>query len=219
MAVRVQPCISLHQAGWTPIRLRNGVPHGLGWGDVNKDGRNDVIIRTGWWESPANVTDANWKFHAADFGEECANMYVYDVDEDGDEDIINSSAHKYGIWWHEQTKDANGNIVWVTHEISKLFSQSHCLAFEDMNGDGHPDLITGKRYLAHQDGGDPGSYEPAVLYWFEFIPGKNPQWIPHEIDNNSGIGNRFVVKDINADGLKDIIISNKKGVFFFEQVK
>ncbi len=200
------------------LRATNQYTHGLGWGDVNNDGRNDVLIKTGWWQCPADATTAGWAFHPADFGEDCANMFVYDVDEDGDQDIISSSAHQYGIWWHEQTT-ANGNTVWVTHEISKLFSQSHCLAMEDINGDGHPDLVTGKRYLAHQDGHDPGSYEPAVLYWFEFIPGKNPRWVPHEIDNNSGIGNSFVVKDINGDQLPDIIVSNKKGVFFFEQIK
>ncbi len=70
--------------------------------------------------------------------DDCANMYVYDVDEDGDEDIISSSAHKYGIWWHEQTKNANGNTEWITHEISKAFSQSHALIMKDINGDGFP---------------------------------------------------------------------------------
>ncbi len=154
------------------LRGTDRYTHGLGWGDVNKDGRNDVIIKTGWWESPVDVKDSNWKFHPADLGEDCANIFVYDVDEDGDLDIISSSAHDYGIWWHEQKKDSNVNIYWVTHEISKLFSESHCLAFEDINGNGHPDLITGKRYFAH-NGKDPGAYEPAVLYWFEYIPGKN----------------------------------------------
>jgi hypothetical protein len=192
--------------------------HGLGWGDVNKDGRNDVIIKSGWWESPVDVKETGWKFHSADFGEDCANMFVMDVDGDGDQDIISSSAHDYGIWWHEQKQDSAGNIIWITHEISRLFSESHSLALEDINGDGHPDLITGKRYFAH-NGGDPGGLEPAVLYWFEYKPGKVPHWIPHEIDDNSGVGTNIVVRDINNDGLTDIIISNKKGVFFFEQLK
>jgi hypothetical protein len=196
----------------------NRYTHGLGWGDINKDDKNDVLIKSGWWQSPDDVKQQHWKFHPANFGEDCANMYVLDVDEDGDEDVISSSSHNYGVWWHEQTKDSNGNVAWLTHTISKTFSQSHGLMMKDINGDGYPDLITGKRYRAHNDG-DPGAFEPAVLYWFEFKPGKQPQWIPHLIDDNSGIGLSFVVDDINNDGLPDIIISNKKGVFFFEQMK
>jgi hypothetical protein len=191
--------------------------HGLGWGDVNKDGRNDVIIKSGWWQSPQTVTDSNWVFHEANFGADCSNMFVLDVDKDGDQDIISSSAHDYGIWWYEQQKDNNGNSTWVTHTISQLFSESHSLVLEDVNGDGYPDLVTGKRYYAH-NGGDPGGHEAAVLYWFEFVPGKKPSWITHLIDSNSGVGLSFVVQDINKDNKKDIIISNKKGVFFFEQL-
>jgi hypothetical protein len=191
--------------------------HGLGWGDINKDGYKDVIIKSGWWQSPQTVTDSNWVFHEANFGADCSNMFVLDVDKDGDQDIISSSAHDYGIWWYEQQKDNNGNSTWVTHTISQLFSESHSLVLEDVNGDGYPDLVTGKRYYAH-NGGDPGGHEAAVLYWFEFVPGKKPSWITHLIDSNSGVGLSFVVQDINKDNKKDIIISNKKGVFFFEQL-
>jgi hypothetical protein len=195
-----------------PARGTHRYTHGLGWGDMNKDGRNDVIIKSGWWESPADVKQANWTFHPADLGKDCANMFVLDADRDGDMDVISSSAHDYGIWWHEQQSPGS----WATHEINRSFSQSHAMAMADINRDGHPDLITGKRYFAH-NGHDPGEYEPAVLYWFEYIPGKTPRWIPHEIDNNSGIGNSFVVTDVNKDGKLDIVVSNKKGVYFFEQ--
>lgn len=192
-------------------RATNQYTHGLGFGDINNDGRKDVIIRTGWWEAPRDPKEANWIFHEAVLGDDCANMYVVDADKDGDADVVSSSAHKYGLWWHEQTKDG-----WVTHEISKLFSQSHAMMMHDINGDGFPDLISGKRYLAHLKG-DPGTDDPSVLYWFEFVPGAKPQWMPHMIDDNSGIGNNFVVGDINNDKLPDVIVSNKKGVFFFEQ--
>lgn len=192
--------------------------HGLGFADMNADGRPDVTITKGWWEAPSDRTQANWVFHPADFGQDCAQMFVLDLDGDGDLDVISSSAHDYGIWWHEQVIDAAGNISWKEHEIDKSVSETHALALADINGDGQPDLVTGKRYFAHFDK-DPGALEPSVLAWFEFKPGKNPQWVKHEIDNNSGVGLQVLVQDINADGLPDIIIGNKKGVFFFEHTK
>ncbi|HEU4552316.1 MAG TPA: FG-GAP-like repeat-containing protein [Chitinophaga sp.] len=201
-----------HIISSNPGRGTQRYTHGLGWGDLNKDGRNDVIIKSGWWESPADVKQPGWTFHPANLGKDCANMFVLDADGDGDMDVLSSSAHDYGIWWHEQ--QAAG--AWATHEISRLFSQSHAMAMTDINGDGHPDLVTGKRYFAH-NGHDPGAHEPAVLYWFEYVPGNTPRWLPHEIDHNSGIGNSFVVEDINGDGWPDIVVSNKKGVYYFEQ--
>jgi hypothetical protein len=126
-------------------------------------------------------------------------------------DLISASAHRYGIWWHEKV-----DTGWVHHTIFDGFSESHALAMADVNGDGFPDLVTGKRYFAH-NGEDPGAFEPSVLYWFEFRPGVKPVWIPHLIDNDSGVGLQVLVQDINKDGLPDIIVANKKGVFFFEQ--
>jgi hypothetical protein len=190
--------------------------HGLGLGDMNQDGRQDVIIREGWWEAPADPISPNWEFHKANLGEPAAQMYAYDFDGDGDQDVVSSSAHALGIWWHEQTTNEQGNTEWITHLISDAFTQSHGLVLTDMNYDGHPDLVTGKRYFAHM-GKDPGEYEPAVLYWYEFKPGATPAWVPHLVDDNSGGGVEVDVEDISGDGLKDIVVANKKGVFVFEQ--
>lgn len=191
--------------------------HGLGYGDINGDGRKDVIVREGWWEAPVDRTQSDWKFHKADLGAECAQMYVFDVDQDGDSDVMSSSAHDYGIWWYEQVKNGN-EVSWKKHEIFNGFSQSHGMFFTDINKDGNPDLITGKRYYAH-NGGDRGAEDPSVLYWFEFKPGKTPQWTPHLVDDKSGAGLNLVVQDINKDKLPDIVIGNKNGIFIFEQLK
>lgn len=187
--------------------------HGLGVGDINGDGRRDVIVPHGWWEAPAAKGTTPWAFHAEKFGDAAADMHAFDIDGDGDSDVLSSSAHKLGIWWHEKTSGG-----FVQHEISTLFSQTHALCVADINGDGTPDFVTGKRYWAHGPKGDIDPGAPAVLYWFELQrqAGK-ASWVPHEIDNDSGVGTQFEVADINGDKLLDIAIANKKGVFYFEQ--
>lgn len=194
--------------------------HGLGVGDVNGDGRNDVLIKTGYWEAPQDPRQGPWKFVPANLGDDCAQMHVADVNADGLPDVLSSSAHKIGVWWHEQRKTADGKPEFVTHAIDESFSQSHSLELADLNGDGVKDLITGKRFWAHGPTGDVNPGDPAVIVWFELQrQGKEVKWIKHEIDHDSGIGTQFVVTDLNHDQLPDIVTSNKKGVFLFIQQK
>jgi hypothetical protein len=192
--------------------------HGLGWGDINSDGIKDVIVLGGWWEGPKDMKTSPWRFHEANLGYPCSQMLTYDFDSDGDTDVVSSSAHDYGLWWHEQVKDKNQNVAFVRHVIDSTFSELHSIELEDVNNDGLPDLITGKRFYSHQGHG-PGGQEPAMVYWFELLKdGKQkPVWVRHPIDNNSGVGIQFEAVDMNKDGKLDFVIGNKNGVFYFEQ--
>ncbi len=310
--------------------------HGLGHGDVNGDGRIDILCPGGWWEQPVKTTEAPWVFHKADLGPLCADMHVTDVDSDGKADVITSAAHLTGMWWHRQiegkepafarkelfpdprslavgpkdepfskeenavysavnkirtegkkfpwrsssvlTKQARASLAGDAKAVKyagkvllsiegkvdanpadtikkvlkdhpeirdpgievgvgvhegkfvvvlgdrRLYSQpgqTHALHMLDLNGDGVLDLVTGRRFWAHGPNGDDAPQDPPVVYWYQ---GKRDSkgfltFTPRRVDDDSGIGTQFDIHDINGDGAPDIIVSNKFGVYVFEQIR
>jgi len=204
--------------------------HGIGYGDITGNGRMDVLERTGWWEQPEDPTTP-WRFHRFPFSENAAHMLVFDIDGDGLNDVVTAlECHLYGFAWYRQVRDSEGRISFEQEVLipfsRTLFnldradfpvvSQLHALVAADLNGDGIPDVITGKRWWAHGPQGDLAPNDPAILMWWETVrDGKNSTLIPHIIDENSGVGTQFAVGDLNGDGIPDIVIGNKRGAFVF----
>ncbi len=216
-----------------------GGAHGLGVGDINGDGKLDILNMYGWWEHPASGTDGPWKYHPEVFGRYGhgiaggATMAVYDVNGDGLNDVVTSlDAHGWGLAWYEQKRDAQGNISFVQHMIMDdlgtqkenaggvAFSELHASTYADMNGDGIPDFIVGKRYWSHNaDYLDPNPFGQPVLYWYKTIrdpkaPG-GARFEPELINNNSGVGSTVLAVDLNKDGAMDIVSATKLGTSIF----
>ncbi len=209
-----------HEARWVKHAVSaESYGHGIGAGDVNGDGRADILTPQGWLEAPSDPRRTPWLWRGEyTAGKATGFLYVHDVDGDGKNDIVSSMAHDYGVFWLRQETDASGKRSWAKQTIDDAWSQAHAMTMVDLTGNGRLDLVTGKRLFAH-NGHDPGGHETLGLYWYEYVrTGGKWEWVRHIVHYGGHVGGgmQIPVVDIDRDGDLDIAVAGKGGVFLFE---
>src|SRR6266545_2487635 len=115
--------------------------HGMGVGDVNGDGRPDLLEKDGWWEQPKSLAgDPVWTFHPYKFGTHGAH---------GDVDPTDPAV----IYWFQIVRNKDKTADIVPHRIDDDSGVGTQVVAGFCSNKKYPDVVVGNKkgtfYIRH----------------------------------------------------------------------
>jgi hypothetical protein len=183
---------------WTKRNIDSSLigAYGVAVHDIDGDGDPDVIA-TGfavddvvWYEAPADPITA-WTKHYIDVDLDGARgVYVYDIDRDGNPDVVATGDTGDTVVWYKAPADPT--TAWTKHTIdTELYDASRVYVY-DMDADGDPDIVATGHY----------AYD---VVWYEAPRDPTDPWTKHNIDVNLDGALGVYVCDMDSDGNPDVV--------------
>ena len=144
-------------------------------------------------QTSSNLLIQNPAWTAADIAtsaDGASEVYVADMDGDGDLDIVSASYEDDTIAWYEN--DGASNPSWTAADIATSADGAFGVHVADMDGDGDLDIVS-------------ASWLGDTIAWYENDGAANPSWTAADIATSADGAREVYVADMDGDGDLDIV--------------
>ena len=161
-----------------------------GDGDLDIVSASNLDDTIAWYENDG-AADPSWT--AADIAtsaDYATSVYVADMDDDGDLDIVSGSLIDDTIAWYEN--DGAADPSWTAADIATSADGAESVYVADMDGDGDLDIVSASQY-------------DDTIAWYENDGAADPSWTAADIATSADGAASVYVADIDGDGDLDIV--------------